>query len=213
MTRSPSPLTRYLAPTWELQPFQAFKWGDKWLAETNSTSRKIDWPWVMYVMLLWFHRHGLHVLTSTVFVKFKRCMRAAAEPDDVVLHTAIHCQDMNLSFRRFHRHEDFLLLPWDFCYQVPVVRVINFQVCWRCAPLHYQFPQHWATFADHFGDGTGIHSIDTRDALRGQPLTETADAAVVRWFIGVVGNDHALQMDPELCTCIMFDTSNLQMLN
>ena len=119
-------------------------------------------------------------------------------PDDVVLHAAIDRQDMYLPLRSLHRHEDFLLFSWDFCYQVPVVWIINCQVGWWRASLDNQLSQHRATLTNDFGNGTSIHSIDTWDALWRKPLAETPDAAVVWWFVGIIGNDHTLQMDPQL---------------
>ena len=44
----------------------------------------------------------------------------------------------------------------------------------------------------------GVHAVDPWNALRGQPIAQRADAAVVRGFVGIVRNHHALQVDPEI---------------
>lgn len=43
----------------------------------------------------------------------------------------------------------------------------------------------------------GVHAIDARHTLRGQPLTQGADATVVRRLVRVVRDDDTPQVDPE----------------
>ena len=93
------------------------------------------------------------------------------------------------------RREDLLLLSRHLCCQVSRVGVVHGDLGAGRAALHDELSQHRAGLADLLSHQPCVNSIDSRNALRLQPLPQSSNAAVVRWLVGVVGDHNSFQVN------------------